>query len=128
MKENKMELMMSELEVQAKIIEAKMQETLDLMYLASRKYLEVVYEHNAHDGMDDLVSEDLLKLEYRYDEIRSWLAAEYLARFNAEMFFDAIQSLAIYPTKLPTVLNDKDFTVNREDYVDRFFGEQLGII
>ena len=118
----------SELEMLAKNIEQKTEELLELMQISSRKYLEILHDKVFRNDTPELKLEALEKMNLRFDEVKEKLKFEYLARFKSEIFFDAIENIPIYPTKLLTITGDGTFCGNREDYIDEFYGRKLGFI
>ena len=118
----------SEIEMLANNIEQKTEELLELMQISSKKYIEFLYDQVFQHDTPDIKLEALEKMNLRFEEVKEKLKVEYLARFNSEIFFDAIENIPIYPTKLSPILGDGTFCRSRKDYVDEFYGKKLGFI
>ncbi len=118
----------SEIEMLANNIEQKTEELLELMQISSRKYLEILHDKVFRNDTPELKLEDVKQMNLRFEEVKEKLKVEYLARFNSEIFFEAIENIPIYPTKLLTIIGDGTFCGNREDYIDEFYGKKLGFI
>lgn len=123
-----MEYANSEVEMLTSNIEQKTVELLELMQIASRKYIEVLHDQVFQNDTPDIKLEALEKMNLRFEEVKYKLKVEFLARFNSEIFFDAIENIPIYPTKLSPILGDDTFCRSRKDYVDEFYGEKLGFL